>query len=380
MVVDGRTNGQHGGNGQPGPETTSSGQPELPPLEAAPVPFYRAVFGHPWVRRVLLWIKDAITRNFPLKALSFALAVALWVRVSEDQTVTETVPVKLVIERPDDLILLDPPGDTMAIQVVAPRSKIKALHKIPLEMTIDLTHAGPGEMDFSPVGQRIRNLPPGVQISAYMPSSFHFTFDEKMTRTLKIQVPLEGKPAPGYRVVGTPRVEPASVDLVGPAGILGAMFHLETEPVDISDATRTITGRYALNLSNPLLRVVNGREDVLVTVEIAEEVVEKTLAGLKVEIPETMGHCAIEPDEVEVVLEGPSEAVKRIEPSDVRIFLQEGSKPLGELQRPHTLRYPAPSTADGLPRITVSWPHDDVVKLKRISPHTFTFRVLEAPR
>jgi len=334
------------------------------------------ISSHPLVRAQAARLKRMVTHNLYLKVLSFALALVLWARVSEDQMVTETVSVKLVVKRPRGLILLDPPGETMAIQVMSPRSKLKALQRAQLELHVDLSSATVGEMEYSPVGQRIRNLPTGVEITAYMPSTYHFTFDKEMTRTLKVRVPIEGEPAPGYHVVGRPLVEPPSVTLVGPASVVENLVDVATEPVDVSDLTDSHTGRYLLNLENPLLRVEGGREDVVVSIEIEPIRLERTFADLPVEIPETMGRCRLKPDRATVVLEGPSEVLGRIEPGDVRIFLQEGSMPPSELRRPHKLQYPPPERARGLPRITISWPNENVVKLKRVTPEVFEFRVL----
>lgn len=375
-------------NGQIDPEVAADGDvpvaaPESPDVGASPAPKSAggaiSRWARPIFRRPAQGAMGWLTSNLYLKVLSFALALVLWARVSEDQIVGESTEVFLDVRRPDGLVLLNPPAPTVNIQVSAPRSKIKALRKSHLELVVDLSNAQVGEMDYSLVGQRIRNLPSGVDVTAYSPSSFKLEFDELMTRVLPIRPKIEGKPASGFKVVeDMTLVEPRSVTVEGPKRDLKNMREISTEPIRLTDLRNTHEARYPLALESPYLHLKDASEEVRVRVVIEPEIEERHFADVEVVVPETVGNYSLLPERADVYLEGPSEILRKVDPAEVRILLQEGSIPMSELQTTRVLRYPSSQDGKGLPRILVTWPRDDVLKLKRINPTRFKFRLVES--
>jgi hypothetical protein len=226
------------------------------------------------------------------------------------------------------------------------------------------------------VGQRIRNLPSGLEVTAYSPGTLKFQFDERMSRKLPVRVQLEGAVAPGYQVTGT-EVEPSSVTLEGPREDLRVMRDVQTEPIRLTGVKKSLEAHPALIFHSPNVHVQGSSEEVTVRIQIAPIIEQRQIDDVEIVVPETMGRYVLQPDSARVVLEGPREALESIQPSDVRIFLQEGTIPLAQLHETNILRYPAPADGKGLPRLLVSWPREDVVKLKRIIPSSFQFRTLK---
>jgi YbbR domain-containing protein len=117
---------------------------------------------------------------------------------------------------------------------------------------------------------------------------------------------VEGSPAPGY-VVTQITSEPPLINLVGSSSILNATDKVETDPINISDATGTITQTVPINFGSAQPQPGEPRE-ATVTVQI-----DTLDQPLQVQIPapvEVIGSpegllTSVDPPVVQVPLEGP---------------------------------------------------------------------------
>ena len=153
------------------------------------------------------------------------------------------------------------------------------------------------------------------------------------------------------------------------------MREIWTEPIRLTDLRDANESRYPLALESPYLHLKDSEEEVLVRVLIEPEIEERRFVDVEVVVPETIGNYSLVPERADVFLEGPSEILRKVDPTEVRILLQEGS--MSELRTTRVLRFPSPQDAKGLPRILVTWPREDVLKLKRINPTRFKFRLVD---
>lgn len=333
--------------------------------------------GRSWYRRLiqtpLRLLRELLLTNALLKILSFALAGVLWAMVAEDQFYEERTEVYLELKRPPTLVLLDPPSPTISVRVMAPRSKLKNLRSTRLELPVDISDAKPGELVYNFVGRRIRNLPSGVEVTAYSPASLTLHFDERMVRTLPVRAQLEGDPAAGFRVDSV-TIDPTQVTVVGPRSLLKGLREVSTEPIKLTDARRSLELDQPLAFRSPHLHVDGRNEDVHVKVTIDAKIEARQFVNVPIELPVEFEHFELKPAVATVVLEGPKETIDEIKSDDVRIFLVEGKISPTELAERQTLHYPSIGDRKGLPRLKISWPKDEVISLKRLSPTSFELR------
>lgn len=141
-------------------------------------------------------------------------------------------------------------------------------------------------------------------------------------KTLPVRVPVEGAPAPGYRVTDI-TIQPTTLTVYGLPSVLEPLTALETAPVSIGGTTQTVSLDIQVPITNGLTLYPPGTSD-RVSVRVAvEEISTKTrLSVLLDKTGLAPGLVAIlSPDRVDVTLSGPFDALQSIKPDSVRATL-----------------------------------------------------------
>ncbi len=125
-----------------------------------------------------------------------------------------------------------------------------------------------------------------------------------------------GEPAPGHRLLDV-RVEPGSVQVTGSPADLDTLL-VQTEPIDITGLTETLTQQVALDLPEGITPV--DLQPVFVTVEVVpirtSSVVQRPV---EVRALEEGLEAVIEPPEVRVFMFGPLPVLESLSDDDVRV-------------------------------------------------------------
>ncbi len=138
-------------------------------------------------------------------------------------------------------------------------------------------------------------------------------------RTVAVRAETSGTPKVGYKVVRT-TVSPESVEIRGEDSVTRQIGALYTKPVDVSG--RDATFSYSGNLVVPS-GVTAKVTRVTVTVEIGEDIVEKTFAKVPVQAEGLPVEYIfdIDPSTVDVVLKGRSDILAGIKASDLQPYI-----------------------------------------------------------
>lgn len=125
-----------------------------------------------------------------------------------------------------------------------------------------------------------------------------------------------GEPAPGHRLLDV-RVEPDSVQVTGSPDQLDTLF-VQTEPIDITGLTESVTQQVSLDLPEGVTPV--DLQPVFVTVEVVpirtSAVVQRPV---EVRALEEGLEAIVEPQEVRVFMFGPLPVLESLAEDDVRI-------------------------------------------------------------
>jgi phosphoglucosamine mutase len=126
-----------------------------------------------------------------------------------------------------------------------------------------------------------------------------------------VRAETQGAPKTGYRVKAV-HVSPSSAKIRGDASATGGLSYIATEKIDVTDRTQTFT--YPANLIIPQ-GVTSETVRVNVTVEIEEDIVKKTFAGVFVQIHSLPVGYAFElnPTTVDITIEGRRDVIEEIE-------------------------------------------------------------------
>lgn len=140
-------------------------------------------------------------------------------------------------------------------------------------------------------------------------------------RDVVVTVVITGQVASGYGMTGLTVAPPiVTVSSSDPQKVSGMPGFVETQPVDISNATDDISGPVALNLPEGVTLV--GLDSVLVQVSIAA--IESSLIlplPLQVQGLEVGLSATTSPDTVNVLITGPLPLLSQLTPTDVRVVL-----------------------------------------------------------
>lgn len=151
-------------------------------------------------------------------------------------------------------------------------------------------------------------------------------------RDVTVRAVTQGAPAAGYWISNI-RVEPALVTVYGQQSVIESLpGYLDTQPINMQDATRDIIKRVALALPEGVLVLGEGagKEGILVQISIEpllggqtvrrELQIQNLRSGLKASASLT---------HVDIILSGPLPALQELKPDDVQVVLDLLGLPRG---------------------------------------------------
>jgi YbbR domain-containing protein len=244
-------------------------------------------------------------RHLGLKFLSIALAVLIWLLVSDQRAVERTIRAPLEFhDVPQGLELVNDPPDMVEVRVRGSSSIVGRLSSGEVVAVLNLAGARPGTRLFHLLTDEVR-VPYGVTVAQVTPTTVPLTFEQTSSRTVPVVPAVEGEPAPGY-VAGRITSDPAVVEVFGAVSLLKDLKSATTEPVSIARATRSIRDTVTIGVANDNLRVGEAKTAV-VTVDIAPVAAERTLDDVPVRaanLPDGR-EAAVTPASVRVSIRGP---------------------------------------------------------------------------
>jgi YbbR domain-containing protein len=150
-------------------------------------------------------------------------------------------------------------------------------------------------------------------------------------RDLAVKAKVVGQPAPGYRITNV-NVKPTIVTVVGRSSVVqSASGYLETEPINLEDATQSMTITAFLQTPEGITVLIPPTPQVTVTVGI--EVIESGLTVEQEPILQGLREgliATVEPTSTVAILSGPIAIMDVLDPNDVQIVLDLTDLAVGE--------------------------------------------------
>jgi YbbR domain-containing protein len=306
---------------------------------------------------------EGLRKDWGLKALALAIAFMLWIAITgEDRALTD-VQLPLQIDLPPGLVLASPPPTAVTVRLEGPRTVIRRLEPIGLDVRIDLRDAAPGERDVQLEQAQIRGLPRQVSVAFFLPARVELTVDRLMRQALPVEVELVGSPPAGYTLYNA-SARPDAVLVEGPESEVTALRGVTTDPVRLDHRTRPFTVTVGAVPDRPHVRLVDP-VPLEVRVIVDESPVEATFPGVPVVIPEMQAGASASPAELTVVLRGPRPLLERISRSQIRAVADLGGQPLSAEPRSVTVEAGV-----------VDLPEDQMwrIQVKSVTPPTVAVR------
>jgi YbbR domain-containing protein len=206
-------------------------------------------------------------RNLGLKFLSTLVAILLWLIVAGERVVERVMRAPVEFQNlPAGLELVGDPPDTVDVRLRGSSGALSRLTAADMSAVLDLSTARPGRRLFH-ITQNQVNVPYGIDIVQVGPSTLTIEFELSGIRRVKVEPDVDGRPADGFEVTNI-RSDPEEVEVAGPETALKRLQAAITEPVSISNQTRTVREVVTIGVPNSTLRL-RTPQTAVVTVTIS---------------------------------------------------------------------------------------------------------------
>jgi len=269
-------------------------------------------------------------RHIGLKAVSFVIAALLWLIVAGEETVERGLRVPLELQQfPAGLELQGEWPTFVDVRVRGASGTLSRISPAELVAVLDLRTARTGTRLFQLTPEQVRT-PFGVQIVQVSPSSVALSFEASKTRIVRVTAKTEGQPDPAF-VVGSIRINPSTVDVIGPETSVNRVTEAVTEPIDISGARTPVTQNVTVGFLDPALRLKTPRQ-ATVTVQIFSGPNTRTFRERPIHVQNVGPGLSAQatPSLAEVTLRGTRQGLGRAGIENISAFVDVAGLGVGE--------------------------------------------------
>jgi hypothetical protein len=196
--------------------------------------------------KTLQWAARLVSHNFWWKVLALGIAVLIWVLVASEPELSTFAAARVEYKNlPEDLELSSEPVTQVLLELRGPSGELRGLgdggqHPAAI---LDMSNAAPGERTF-PIGAANVRLARGVHIVRAIPSQVRLGFEQRLERSVPVEVRFRPEFHAHYRVAHV-TTEPGQLAIVGPQSHVAAVSKVATDRLDVSSLTTT--GRFQVN-------------------------------------------------------------------------------------------------------------------------------------
>ncbi|HDP81010.1 MAG TPA: hypothetical protein ENN21_09240 [Spirochaetes bacterium] len=186
----------------------------------------------------LAHIKEKLLENpYAAKFLCLLAAVILWAYVGSTKLgeVKFRVPVELK-NLPASMIITDGQEHFVSVVLNGKKESISNLNVKNLKAFVDLEKSEPGERVKFPIEIVKSDIPEQIRIDI-SPQKLYLSIDRKVLRRIRVQPTLTGELREGH-IMGVVRVEPETVAVTGPEGVVSNINAVETMEISVAGLTR----------------------------------------------------------------------------------------------------------------------------------------------
>jgi hypothetical protein len=279
------------------------------------------------------FLGKSIFENLGLKIFSLIFALVLWFFVSGKGRSYTEISYSLPLEFkniPSELVITNDFKDKVEVRLSGPTTLLNTVRTEKLKYTIDLHDITAGESSFSINPENI-DLLRGLKITKISPSKINLVIENIINKTVPVVLKLTGELSEGYKVISQ-KIEPASVEIAGAESEIITIQSLPTE-VDLRGQKTTIKQEVDIIFKDIFYSEVVGNKNIVATIEIAEEVLDKEFKGIDVKVMGVEGETyKIKPKKIDVVINGTYLNFKEFKKESIVAFINATDVPDEEPQ------------------------------------------------
>lgn len=266
------------------------------------------------------WLRKIFVEDWNLKLLALAITLGLWYGVTGQRTpVTVRLRgVQLIFRLPTDMEISNEPPKEVEVTLTGNKRTLDAINARDLVAYVDVSERKPGERAEQLTPRRIKiELPEGVRVEDIKPNKVPLHLEPRVEREIEVEVRRDGKLPEGYDLLAV-KVSPDKVKVRGPASHISLLTKAPTEIISLDGH------RESFNATQTAIDIPDQKIDVLDTVvnvylEIGEQRIEKTFAGIAVRISSGV---QAQPARATATLYGPRSAIEKLRADDLQLLLE----------------------------------------------------------
>jgi hypothetical protein len=188
--------------------------------------------------------------NWPVKALSIALALILFVFNRLNTMTTRPLSVPLTVETNSALVPASSYPRNVRVSLKGEDDNIKSIDDGDIEAYVDFTRYEDGGLYSAPVLIRRKGSALSVEPLeiAVTPSKLSVQLDRRINKNIPLTAVVRGRVADGFDLVSY-SISPLEIAITGPFGFLEPVEEIETEIIDLDGRNNDFT--MEVNIPNP---------------------------------------------------------------------------------------------------------------------------------
>ena len=292
--------------------------------------------------------RQRLLDKWPYKVAAVALAMLLWVNVTDDDLIEQALRTRVTYDVRDDGYVLVEAPDEIRTSFSGRRADLVSLNFNPPTIRVAVDEVTDTVMDVDvSLSAVVYETGTGMRAVAVSPSTLTLRFEPVTRKRLPIYPVAQLEPADGYVILGSPVLEPDSVYAIGPASQVESLMSLSTAAVEAPPLRARLQREVAVAVSPDLEGVSVDPTSVLMSVEIDSVVRRQMLVPLRVE-GSAASDVVLSTDSVVVRLDGPSGDVDAIRPADISASILINMAPSQPVAIPVQLTLPEGTPVTGV--------------------------------
>ncbi len=262
----------------------------------------------------------ALLENLWVKIAAIILAILLWFHVATEKIYQHEITLPLEkIDITGDLVLVDPPPDSVRIAVSATGKRLLRTDwkKRGLKLTVTRSYPGKFKVDLDKNNTNLIKAEKVSLVDIVNPLEITLNCDRKVQKEVPVRVRVSVDPAEGFTVKSKDSLLPEMVTLTGPQKTLADIQYVYTEEKSIEGIRKDIVRKIPLAPSDEY-GVVYQPDSVYLYMTVVP-VKRKIFSKIDVELINAPEDTIfnLKPSRIEIRVIGEAAAIDSLRPSDI---------------------------------------------------------------
>ncbi|MBT8287370.1 MAG: YbbR-like domain-containing protein [Flavobacteriaceae bacterium] len=257
--------------------------------------------------------------NIFLLFLVLALLFSLLTKLSKDYTQTLQLDIE-ALNIPEDKVIIKDSSQKLNVTLTTYGFKLIRYHFSKPTIRVDFSNLERNDEFFLWTQQRefsnvVSQFDPNVKIVTVNPDSLKFRFDTNAVKSVPVSLNTEIEYASGYDIMGSFKLKPDSVRVIGPKILIDSFTTIQTRPLVLTDVKTDISAEIELvPPENEQLSLSDSQVEVNISVMKFTEGSVKVPILVK-NVPEDV-ELNIYPKQIEVIYYASLETFKSVVPNN----------------------------------------------------------------